>query len=307
MLLSVLVALMTMAGLPNLASASSQRLNPVQSVPKPSALQEGLDDIFNSDNDRRNTEIKGNRKVIQEEIDQYAEDPDTRIIKEYLESLWNNTSPSKTKLSDDSDEDFMDVPDVPEIHEPKRYRAGPHPRVSTLPDEEKWDPWYQTIELGYAWIAGFRPYMYWANTTNCFNRMSNFTYHELPEFNQNIKRPRFSTYEKIENTTYLIRNMSVHLWYCNSALTTASRYWDHRLAEYNGDVTLFFLSLLQNLLARVISMTNLYKSIDANAATGNKTGVHYDSARLVRILVIFEPVEPGVDKELDRVLVPTEE
>lgn len=53
-------------------------------------------------------------------------------------------------------------------------------------------------------------------------------------------------------------------------------------------------------------MTNLYKSIDANKAVGNATGLHYDSARLVRILTIFEPVEP-IDEDLDRVLVPTEE
>ena len=64
--------------------------------------------------------------------------------------------------------------------------------------------------------------------------------------------------------------------------------------------------MLQNLLARIISMTNLYKSIDANKAVGNTTGLHYDSARLVRILIIFDPVEP-VDEDLDRVLVPTEE
>ena len=99
--------------------------------------------------------------------------------------------------------------------------------------------------------------------------------------------------------------MSVHLWYCNSALTTSSRYWHNRMAEYNGNVSSFFLSLLSNLLARVISMTNLYKSIDQNTDLGNRTGVMYDSARLIRILVIFEPVEP-VDEDLDRVLVPTE-
>jgi len=303
MLLSVLVTLMAMTSLPGLASASSQRLNSVQSEPKNSALQDGLDDIFNSDNDRRNTVIKGNNKVIQEEIEQYAEDPDTQVIKDYLHSLWNSTSPAKTKLSDDSDEDFMDVP---EIHEHKSVKASHHPRVSTLPLAEKFDPWYDTIETGYAYIAGLRPYMYWANTTNCFNRMTNLTYHELPEFINNIKRPRFSTYEKIENTTFLIRNMSVHLWYCNSALTSSSRYWENRIGEYNGDVGLFFLSMLQNLLARVISMTNLYKSIDANKAVGNSTGVHYDTARLIRILLIFEPVEP-IDEDLDRVLIPTEE
>ena len=70
MLLTVLVTLMTMTCMPDLASASSQRLNPVQSVPKNSTIQAGLDDIFNSENDRRNTVIKGNNKVTQEEIDQ---------------------------------------------------------------------------------------------------------------------------------------------------------------------------------------------------------------------------------------------
>lgn len=53
-------------------------------------------------------------------------------------------------------------------------------------------------------------------------------------------------------------------------------------------------------------MTNLYKSIKENVDTGNTTGIHYDSARLIRIAFIFEPVEP-VDEELDRVLIPTEE
>ena len=37
----------------------------------------------------------------------------------------------------------------------------------------------------------------------------------------------------------------------------------------------------------------------------NSTGVHYDSARLVRILTMFEPIEP-IDEDLDRVLIPTE-
>ena len=57
-----------------------------------------------------------------------------------------------------------------------------HPKVTSLPDTEAYEPWYDTITLGYAWIGGFRPYMFWANTTNCFHRMSNMTYHEIPDF-----------------------------------------------------------------------------------------------------------------------------
>ena len=53
-------------------------------------------------------------------------------------------------------------------------------------------------------------------------------------------------------------------------------------------------------------MTNLYKSITANLDNNNSTGVHYDSARLVRILTMFEPIEP-IDEDLDRVLIPTAE
>ena len=86
-----------------------------------------------------------------------------------------------------------------------------------------------------------------------------------------------------------------------------SRYWEARVAEYNDDIGNFFLSMLQNLLARIISTTNLYKSIKENTDAGNITGVHYDSARLVRIMVIFEPIETVDDQDLDRVLIPNEE
>ena len=176
--------------------------------------------------------------------------------------------------------------------------------MTALPPEEKFEDYYWVVEYAYAWIAGFRPYEYWANTTNCFHRMSNLTYEEIPAFQKNLDRPRLSVYDKIENSTYLIRNLTEHLWYCNSAFTTASRYWYTRIEEYDGDVGFFFLSLLQNLLARILSFTNLYKSIKENVELGNKTGVHYDSARLVRILLVFEPAEPQ-DEDLDRVLIPS--
>ena len=113
-------------------------------------------------------------------------------------------------------------------------------------------------------------------------------------------------FEKMSNTTYLIRNVTTHAWYCTSVLATASRYWEARVGEYNNDVAQFFLSMLQNVLAQVISVFNLYKSLEDNTGTGNTTGVHYDAARLVRMAIIFEAIEP-VDEDLDRIGVPTAE
>ena len=76
--------------------------------------------------------------------------------------------------------------------------------------------------------------------------------------------------------------------------------------EYT-DVGTFFLSMLQNLLAKVISLTNMYFSIEANVRNGNVTGLHYDIARTVRIVIIFDPIEPINDEDLVREEIPTDE
>ena len=115
------------------------------------------------------------------------------------ESDYKTAADKSKRLKASEEEDYMEMPALAE-----EQHARAHPRVETLPDNEKFESYYWVIEYGYAWIAGFRPYVYWANTTNCFNRMSNMTHHELPEFMNNLNRPRFSVYEKIENTTYLI-------------------------------------------------------------------------------------------------------
>lgn len=84
--------------------------------------------------------------------------------------------------------------------------------------------------------------------------------------------------------------MSTHLWHCNSALTGASRYFYNRTLEYTGFGHVF-LSLLQNFLGNVISLSNLYISIEENLANNDTYAMHYDYARLTRILLVFDPVE----------------
>lgn len=53
----------------------------------------------------------------------------------------------------------------------------------------------------------------------------------------------------------------------------------------------FLLSMLQNFLGQVVSLTNLYLSLETNVQQNNTYAVHYEAARIARIMTIFEPIE----------------
>ena len=90
-------------------------------------------------------------------------------------------------------------------------------RVPTLPIEEENEAYYNTIEIGYAWLTGYKVEDYWSNTTECFDRMTNYTYIELPKLREDLDVVDLSQNEKLEKSLYVVSNLSVHLWYCNSA------------------------------------------------------------------------------------------
>ena len=51
------------------------------------------------------------------------------------------------------------------------------------------------------------------------------------------------------------------------------------------------LSSLQNVLGQVVSLTNLYLSLETNVQQNETYAVHYEAARIARIMTIFEPIE----------------
>ena len=84
-----------------------------------------------------------------------------------------------------------------------------------------------------------------------------------------MSRSVLSVHDKIEATTFIIQNFTEHVWFCTSALQTASRYWEARVDQYNGSIGNFFLSMLQHVLAQVISIFNISTSIEENVAANN--------------------------------------
>ena len=138
---------------------------------------------------------------------------------------------------------------------------GPLVQLQTLPEEQKEDPWYHTINTGYAWIAGFRPYDYWLNTTNCFDRMTNLTYIEYPAWRAVLDDDSISDYDKMEYSLEKVSNISVHAWYCSAAWQSSNEFmYEHSLKFTSFGH--FLLSMLQNFLGQVISLTNLYLSLE---------------------------------------------
>ena len=84
--------------------------------------------------------------------------------------------------------------------------------------------------------------------------------------------------------------MSNHLWFCNSAWNASSYYFIEKSKDFSS-FGHFFLSFLQNMLGRIIDITNISQSIEDAVLADNLFGIHYNAARLTRILVFFDPIE----------------
>ena len=120
--------------------------------------------------------------------------------------------------------------------------------------------------------------------------MTNYSFIEAPALQKVLDDNDINTYDKTEAVLYQVRNFSSSLWFCTSAVQTSSIYWNEHFKNFKSGGH-FFLSMLQNFLGSVISLTNIYFSMEENVKVNNNFGVWYDTARIVRILIFFEPVE----------------
>lgn len=91
-------------------------------------------------------------------------------------------------------------------------------------------------------------------------------------------------------TTRLVQNATNHLWVCNSMASNVYT-WGYKKASLFSDFTTMATAFFQNLLSKVISINNIYNSIQSKQQSGDTIGVYFDLARLVRILMDFYPVE----------------
>jgi hypothetical protein len=151
-------------------------------------------------------------------------------------------------------------------------------------------------------MAGMLADSYFPNTSNCFQRLTNFTFLQIPHFQytfDNVIEQGETDPTKVVSAYYsasvystrLIQNATNHLWVCNSAVKNVYKWMNFKYLQFNGGFTDVATAFFQNLLSKVISINNIYNAIQAKQLVGDNEGIYFDLARLVRILMDFSPVE----------------
>lgn len=147
-----------------------------------------------------------------------------------------------------------------------------------------------TQTIGYALIAGTKADTYFKNTTGCFERYTNWTDKDYPPFMVKMNDPTRSTWTKVNDVTAITKVASNHLWVCNNGAQNFMDYVHRKQVAFNG-FTNFMTGFFQNLLAKVISINNIYTAVQNDNAINNVTGLYYDIGRMTRTLLDFEPIE----------------
>lgn len=80
------------------------------------------------------------------------------------------------------------------------------------------------------------------------------------------------------------------MWICNDMNKNIFKFITFKMAIF-GTWLNFTYSLLQNILARILSINNIYRSLASAYATEDDMVIWFDFGRLVRILMIFPPIE----------------
>ena len=90
--------------------------------------------------------------------------------------------------------------------------------------------------------------------------------------------------------TNFLQTTTNALWVCNSLAMNVYLWMNFKYYLF-GSFTELSGAFFQNLLSRVISLNNIYNSMQAKQLAGDQEGIYYDLARLCRILIDFSPVE----------------
>jgi hypothetical protein len=88
----------------------------------------------------------------------------------------------------------------------------------------------------------------------------------------------------------MTRIMANGLYYCNSMNQNAYLYI-LRQFELFGTFLNWTYSFLQNILAKILSINNIYKSLQVAYAKNIRPYIWFDFGRLIRVLLIFPPIE----------------
>lgn len=133
----------------------------------------------------------------------------------------------------------------------------------------------EVFDGGNAFLSGSKADLYAINSSECYNRMVGFYFNELPLLQ--IRYYYGDTVDQVFNTTLLVQNVSQHVLVCSSALQNYVT-WNTNKALVFPTATDYFLAMFQNLLANIISFTNIYYAIEAASGVNQTANATNSSA-----------------------------
>ena len=156
----------------------------------------------------------------------------------------------------------------------------------------------EILPRGEAFMKGIRLYDYpgiqfefWANTSNCFHGLTNFTWVDVPEYIDFVSLYGPTPWEKWQKTTLVFsQELALRLWICNSMNKNIYMYVDHRIDVF-GSFLNYSYSFLQNILGKILSINNIYFSLIRANNRGDEIYMWFDFGRLIRVLMIFDAIE----------------
>jgi len=100
-----------------------------------------------------------------------------------------------------------------------------------------------------------------------------------------------SLWEKYAMSTLWLQDVALGLYTCNDMTKNAYEKVVDTQKEFSYSWTMLTYGFLQNVLAQIISITNIYRSLEA-AITKNDYDIQfYNIGRVIRILSDFDPIE----------------
>ena len=112
-------------------------------------------------------------------------------------------------------------------------------------------------------MTGLRADTFFKNTTGCFNRYTNWTYNDKQPFLNKMSDSSRDGWTKLNDFTNITKVASNHLWVCNDMAKNFIVYSTKKQEAFGG-FTNFLTGFFSNLLAKVISINNIYTSIQNN-------------------------------------------
>ena len=113
-----------------------------------------------------------------------------------------------------------------------------------------------------------------------------FSANYIAERNQGIP-----WWPKWQNGTLFLREYAKSLYICNDMAKNAHAYISMRVALFQGSLLVWSYSFLQNILAKIFSLNNIYRSLSVAVRNEIELIMWFDAARIIRTLFVFDPIE----------------